>query len=117
MEIRLQEIPIPNNGTINKHVFSTYDPVVDFTEEKNFYYLQEDLLHVTFHGLGITVDLGWYGDLSTNEGEFKVFVIKGYDWENPLKIVSSTSQKEITKELVKILWEVGAQSVVDNTAK
>lgn len=50
-------------------------------------FLKEDLLQVEYSINELTkiiVDLGWYGDESEQEGIFKIFVLKGDDWDNPI---------------------------------
>ena len=106
MEARLQQLNIPKRCKIVKNDFSTYDPEIEFTEEKSLFYLQEDLLQIVFEDLDFIVDLGWYGDVLKNIGEFKIFIIKGSDWDNPIKIETSKSQKTITQNLEMILSEI-----------
>ena len=44
---------------------------------------EEDLLQVQFFNEKYILDVGWYPHIGRN-GKFKVYVIKNYDWENPL---------------------------------
>ena len=48
---------------------------------------EEDLLQVQFFNEKYILDVGWYPNPRKN-GVFKVYVIKNYDWENPLFIRS-----------------------------
>lgn len=48
---------------------------------------EEDLLQVSFFDEKYILDVGWYPNPRKN-GVFKVYVIKNYDWENPLFIRS-----------------------------
>lgn len=75
MEIQLQRIELPNCGKIIKHEFCLYDPENEFTEEKNLFYLNEDLLQIEFEKLNLILDLGWYGEIANNKGSFKIFVV------------------------------------------
>lgn len=101
MELNLQQLLIPNHCKVLKNSFSTYDPEIDYSEETNLFYLTEDLLQIEFGNL--ILDLGWYGEISTNEGEFKIYLIQNQDWENPIITKSSKSQKVIKETLEEIL--------------
>lgn len=101
MALNLQRLSIPNQCKVLKNSFSTYDPQIEYTEEKNLLYLSEDLLQIEVGNL--LIDLGWYGEISNNNGQFKIFVIKNQDWENPIQTESSKSQKIIKKTLENIL--------------
>ena len=106
MEIELQTFSIPAGGRIVKNEFTTYDPEEYYTEELNLFYLQEDLLQIEFKELDLVVDLGWYGEIWENKGEFRVVVIKNYDWENPIHNETSKSQKLILAKLENILLNI-----------
>ena len=106
IEYKLQPLIIPSGCKISKNEFTTYDPEIDFTEEKNLYHLKEDLLQIEFHYLNLIIDLGWYGQVSSNKGEFKIYVVENEDWDNPLKIENAKSQKIITKKLELILLQI-----------
>ena len=106
MEIELQKIKLPKCGKFVNHEFYIYDPNSDFIEDKNLFYLKEDLMQIEFDNLNLIIDLGWYGDVSNNKGKFKIFVIENQNWENPLKIESSYSQKEIVEKLNIVLDEI-----------
>ena len=101
--IQLQKIDFPADCIINKHVFHNYDPVNSFSEEESFNYLSEDLLQCTFPDENLTIDLGWYGSLISSEGEFKIQIIQGENWEIPVNVIHSKSVEEITILLNKIL--------------
>jgi len=106
MEFKLQPLIIPSGCRISKNDFTTYDPEINFTEERNLYNLTQDLLQIEFDYSNLIIDLGWYGEISSNNGEFKVYVIENKDWDNPLKIEKSKSQKIINEKLELILLEI-----------
>lgn len=99
MKYQLQELNIPKVYTLIKNDFSTYDPVVDFDKDDHLFYLWEDLLQII--NKDITIDLGWYD--GSNNGEFRLFVIKDSNWDNPILKEVSKSQKIITEKLNNIL--------------
>ncbi len=49
------------------------------------------------------IDLGWYGNIATNKGEFIIKMIKNENWEIPFEVVYSKSVDEIKAILNKIL--------------
>jgi hypothetical protein len=104
--MELQKFTIPENCRIIRNNFSTYDPEKEYSEEKNILYLTEDLLQIEVGNQNLLIDLGWYGEIHSNQGEFKLFVIKNQDWENPLVTESSKSQKIITKKFENILKDL-----------
>ncbi len=106
IEFKLQPLIIPNGCRVTKNDFTTYDPEIDFTEERNLYNLTEDLLQIEFDYSNLIIDLGWYGEISSNNGNFRIYVIKNEDWENPIRILNSKSQKIITKKLELILLDI-----------
>ena len=59
---------------------------------------EEDLLQVQFFNEKYILDVGWYSTTGKN-GKFKVYVIKNYDWENPL---FTKSNKKISGLLATI---------------
>jgi hypothetical protein len=93
--IILQEIESPRNGKITNHDFYTYDPLNEFNEEHSLNYLNEDLLQCYFQEDDVKVDLGWYGDIEDNTGEFRIYIIESENWEYPVKIIYSKSVEEI----------------------
>ena len=106
MDKELQPLKIPTGCKIIKNEFTTYNPETEYTEEKNLFYLWEDLLQIGFEYSNLIIDLGWYGEISSNIGEFRILVIENQNWENPLKVVKSKSQENITKKLDKLLIEI-----------
>lgn len=55
---------------------------------------EEDLLQVQFFNKKYILDVGWYPHIGRN-GKFKVYVIKNYDWENPLFIKSDNTINDL----------------------
>ena len=106
IDYKLQPLIIPSGFRIAKNDFTTYNPEIDFTEERNLFYLTEDLLRIEFDYSNLTIDLGWYGEITYNNGEFKIYIIENEDWDNPLRIENSKSQKIITEKLELILLEI-----------
>jgi len=100
---KLQKLKFPSNCKVVKHEFTTYDPEIEFSENHSLNYLSEDLLQIEFEELDLIVDLGWYGGISNKKGLFKIHIIKDSNWENPIKIETSTSQLIIVKKLEDIL--------------
>ena len=106
MKYKLQPFKVPADCRIIKNDFTTYDPEKEFDEDFSLNSLTEDLLQLEFKNKDIVVDLGWYGDSGKNQGTFKIYVIKGSDWENQIKVHESKHQKIITQQLELILKEM-----------
>lgn len=103
MKFKKQFSVFPSSFKIIKNEFYSYDPSLMFEEDLSLEYLSEDLLQIHLDDKNTTIDLGWYGNLGTNNGAFKIYVIKNQDWENPLKIETSKSLKEISEKLRSII--------------
>ena len=101
--IRIQKINFPLDCRIIKNDFHSYDPVNSFNEADSLKYLNEDLLQCSFPEDDMIIDLGWYGDIISNKGEFRIYVIKNENWETPFNIIYSKSAEEIKNLLTKIL--------------
>ncbi len=112
MKFTLQKLAIPIGCTVVKNEFSTYNPQTEFSEEVSLTDLTEDLLQFSFNNGALVVDLGWYGDYKTNEGFYRLVVIKNTDWDNPLRQETSKSQVEITKQLDAILLELQYEGTI-----
>lgn len=113
--IKIQDIDFPVDCKIFNHDFYNYDPVNSFNEEDSLKYLNEDLLQCSFPHNHMTIDLGWYGDVASNKGEYKIHIIQNENWEHPFKILYSKSTEEIKGILTKILlYYTGAEKEVDS---
>ena len=106
VEKELFDVVIPREYKILRHRFHNYDPSTEYSEEMSFEYLAEDLFQVRHWLNGLTIDLGWYGDLITNKGEFTLRVILKSDWENPITTLYSKSQPEIAEILQKTITAI-----------
>lgn len=101
--IRIQNIDFPEDCCLTNNDFYNYDPINSFNKADNLKYLNEDLLQCSFPEEDIIIDLGWYGDIASNKGEFRIYIIKNENWEIPLNVIHSKSVVEITDLLSKIL--------------
>jgi len=110
--ISLQKINFPPDCEIIKNDFYNYDPVNAFTEADSLKYLSEDLLQCSFPEEDITIDLGWYGDIVSNKGGFKIYIIEKENWEVPLNVIHSKSAEEIKSFLTKILQYYSGAEIV-----
>ncbi|MFT5859409.1 MAG: hypothetical protein ACI865_001510 [Flavobacteriaceae bacterium] len=99
----LQEIIIPEGIKLEYSEFYAYDPTTEFTEELNNLYLKEDLFQASFEEERLIVDMGWYGDLKTNDGEFKILVVYAADWDFPVTTLFAKSLDQVTDMLHKLL--------------
>lgn len=101
--IKILPIPFPEDCTVIHNDFYNYDPSISFTEADNIKYLNEDLLQCTFPKDDVVIDVGWYGDINTNKGEFRIQVIKNENWDYPFNVIYSKSVEETSDLLTKIL--------------
>jgi hypothetical protein len=103
VEKKKYSISVPAGFKISRNEFYMYNPERDYTEALNLSYLQEDMLQITNEQNNFTIDLGWYGEVHSNKGQFKIYVIKDLDWENPVQEIESKSSSEIYKILNDLL--------------
>lgn len=101
--IRIQKINFPSNCKVIQNDFYNYDPVNSFNEADSLKFLNEDLLQCSFPEEDMIIDLGWYGDVRSNVGEYRIYIIKNENWEIPFNITYSKSTEEIKSILTKIL--------------
>lgn len=101
--IKIQSINFPLDCEIVNHDFYNYDPLNKYVKADSIKYLNEDLLQCSFPEDEIIIDLGWYGDITTNTGEFRIYIIQNENWEIPFNIIHSKSVTETTELLIKIL--------------
>ena len=50
----------------------------------------------------LLIDLGWYGNIETNQGEFRIHIIINENWDFPFNIIHSKSVEEVKTILTKI---------------
>jgi hypothetical protein len=101
--ISLQEIDFPHDCTVVYHEFYNYDPVNEYNASDREKYLSEDLLQCYFKEESILIDVGWYADTDSANGEFRIQIIQHENWEIPLNVIYSKSSEEVKDILDKIL--------------
>ena len=101
--IRIQNIDFPSDCKVINNDFYDYDPLNSFNEKDSIKYLNEDLLQCSFPEEEMIIDIGWYGDITTNKGEFRIYMILSENWEIPFNVLYSKSVEETKANLIKIL--------------
>ena len=101
--IEIQKIDAPLDCRIDFNEFYNYDPVNSFNEEHSLKYLSEDLFQCSFPMDDLIIDLGWYGDVISNKGEFRIYIIINENWDFPSNIIHSKSTEEIKGLFIIIL--------------
>lgn len=97
------DIPVPSGFKIIKNEFYKYNPELEYKEELNLKYLYEDLLQLENEELNLAIDLGWYGDAASNQGYFKIYQIRNFDWEHPECEMMSKNSDEIYSKLLELI--------------
>lgn len=101
--IKIQEINFPSDCEVINNDFYDYEPLEAFIKADSLRYLHEDLLQCSFPKDDLIIDLGWYGDIVLNRGEFRIQVIQNENWDNPFNTLYSKSAEEVKTILNKIL--------------
>ena len=101
--IKIQEIEFPLDCVVINNDFYNYDPVNSFNEADSLKYLNEDLLQCSFPENNLIIDLGWYGDIKSNKGQFRIYIIQHENWEMPFNVIHPKSLEETINALNKIL--------------
>ncbi|MBR9860214.1 hypothetical protein GYB22_05605 [bacterium] len=95
----------PLSFKLIKHEFFQYNPEIESNEELNLNYLQEDLLQISNASKKLVIDLGWYGDISSASGSFKILVIKNENWDDPFYQFESRNSDIIYDKLNELIAE------------
>ena len=74
---------------------------VDQDLSKQLNELKEDMLQIEYPD-DVVLDIGWYPCFDI-KGSFKVMVIKGTDWENPIYTSSAKDVDELKIEIISAL--------------
>jgi hypothetical protein len=92
---KLQPLRILGGWTVEFNNFYECEPdnCYDFDA-----YFVEDLLQFTNNKFNLVLDLGWYPNSDKN-GTYKLFLIKNYNWENPLEYFESRDTKAIVDKI------------------
>ena len=83
--------------TVIKDDFISLERPVEVQAEN----LYEDMFQAGIDNL--LLDIGWYGNSETLEGEFILLVIEDYNWEVPLYKASTNEITGLKTEISKIL--------------
>ena len=75
----------------------------EFNEADSLQYLNEDIFQCVFPAQNLIIDIGWYGNVATNQGEFRIHVIINENWDFPFNVIHSKSVDEAKEVLLKIL--------------
>lgn len=81
-KVVLNDLNLKENLLLNKQVWS----------------LKEDILQVEY-GEDYVLDVGFYPEFNIEKGEFRLVIIKGQYWDQPLFIKSTRSIKQLYLDL------------------
>lgn len=99
----LIEFNSPESFVIVNHAFYNYDPTSEFSEIENLMYLNEDLFQANFDENELILDLGWYGNVRKNDGNYVMKLIQNNHWDNPVVEIPSKSLKQAEEVLIKTM--------------
>jgi len=86
------------NGNVTYNDFDI-DPDLPFEQQK--WSFKQDLLQIVFNDRYL-VDVGWYPDFN-EQGHFRLVVIQGIDWDNPLMKETCRNYYELKNYLQKAI--------------
>lgn len=107
--IAIQAISIPEDCRILHHDFYDYEPNESFDLLNNVKYLNENLFQCVFPEQHLKIDVGWYGDVVKNEGEFRIQIIVNENWEHSFNVIYSKSANEVKGLLLNIFKYYSSQ--------
>jgi hypothetical protein len=90
----LYPLHISPNWTVQTHELRAIDPQILAANDSDWELFGEDLLQVKHKNTDTILDVGWYPEASP-AGQFKLVVIHGKDWANPLVQFRTRSLDEI----------------------
>jgi len=98
----LQPLRIHAGWRIEFNDFTEYDLALH--DKSDVIELKEDILQLFFDytdsSANIMIDLGWYPEFDAN-GNYRMVMIKDYDWETPLEEITTKSKSDIVSLLEK----------------
>lgn len=72
----------------------------------NTIFPREDMIQYIHKESGCIVDMGFYGDIDSNDGIWKVVVIgSDQDWENPIKVYNFIGIVDVVKQTKELINE------------
>ena len=75
--------------------YNNYQICSDKSFDEQSENLLEDLVQVEYEN-GYLIDIGWYPECDPN-GSFKLYLIKDYNWDNPVKVKEVKNTDEIIR--------------------
>lgn len=84
------------SGKLLQNDFNLIKEAVLLSEQRLI--LKEDMLQIEFSN-GLLLDVGWYSK-PNGKGNFTIYVIQNFDWENPLIKKRCYSIKTLKKEIL-----------------
>lgn len=110
-EVNIHPLRITEGWIVRYNNFREIDPKKLETEDDRWFMFTESLLQLYHEKSSITLDLGWYPDLSS-DGNYLVLIVKNTDWDNPIQEFSSDDYTEVIdfiefhlKEITSNWWK------------
>ncbi len=112
--IAIQTLSIPKDCKVIHHEFYDYEPSESFDLLNNVKFLNENLFQCVFPEQHLIIDLGWYGDVVNNKGEFRIQIIVNENWEHPFEVIYSKSAREVKQLLLNTFKYFSSQEFEAN---
>ncbi|MBT2259869.1 hypothetical protein [Bacillus safensis] len=107
----IHPLRITEGWIVRYNNFREIDPKKLETEDDRWFMFTESLLQLYHEKSSITLDLGWYPDLSS-DGNYIVLIVKNTDWDNPIQEFSSDDYTKVIdfiefhlKEITSNWWK------------
>jgi hypothetical protein len=93
---------IPSGWLVRHNELRTVDPETLPAGHADWVLMTQDLMQLDQSALDLLIDLGWYPD-ERPEGQFKLTVILGGDWERPLSSFTTRTVATLVDHLEALL--------------
>lgn len=100
----LHPLRLPASWVARWNELRELDPGALHSEDPDWELLTEDLLHLEHTPTGLVMDVGWYPEASP-QGTFKLEVIRGSDWDQPLTTFRTRSLRELSERVEQLALE------------
>lgn len=108
--LQLAPLRIPTGWKIINNNFYDISPDMEYFIDgipngDSWELFTQDLLQLQHDHYNLVLDLGWYPE-ADSKGNYKIVLLKKYDWENPIRTIESINKDKTIKAINKLLSEI-----------